>query len=121
MKKIQQKAKNMLTELGVPQHLKGYQYLTEAITEAAGAEEVLNVKVKDLYRQIAKLYGTTVSFVEKAIQQAIYATWDLGDREFLSMFLGCGSDTEIRPTNSEFIIFFADKVQLELLCEETED
>ena len=120
MKKIQQKAKNMLTELGVPQHLKGYQYLTEAITEAAGAEEVLNVKVKDLYRQIAKLYGTTVSFVEKAIQQAICATWNLGDRESLSMFFGYSNDTE-RPTNSEFIIFLADKVQLEMLCENAKD
>lgn len=121
MKNIQKMVKDMLLELGVPAHLKGYQYLTEAITVSSGAEEVLNVKVKGLYRQIAKLYGTTASFVEKAIQQAIYATWDLGDRESLSMFFGYGSDTEIRPTNSEFIIFLADKVQLEMLCEEAED
>ena len=61
------------------------------------------------------------SFVEKAIRDAVVATWDRGDREFLRTILGYGDDDKTRPTNSEFIILLADRVQLELLCEETED
>ena len=121
MKNIQQTVKDMLLELGVPEHLKGYQYLTEAITVASGAEETLRVKVKGLYRQIAKLYGTTPSFVEKAIRDAVVTTWDRGDREFLRTILGYGDDDKSRPTNSEFIILLADEVKLEMLCENAKD
>ena len=113
--------KEMLLDIGVPIHIKGYQYLAEAITIAAGAEEVLTVKVQDLYAQVAKLFQTTSSRVEIAISHAVEIAWDRGDTEFLQRFFGYGDNSKLRPTNSEFIILLADKVQLKKRCEEAED
>lgn len=113
--------KEMLLDFGVPAHIKGYQYLTEAITIAAGAEEILTINVKDLYKQVAKLFQTTSSRVERAIRHAVEIVWDRGDTEFLQMIFGYGDNSKLRPTNSEFIILLADKVQLKKMCEEAAD
>ena len=110
----------LLLNIGTPLHVKGYAYLREAIIIAAGAEEVLTVQVEDLYAQVAKLFRTTPSRVERAIRHAIEITWDRGDVESLQMFFGYKDNSEIRPTNSEFIILLADKVQLKKMCEEAE-
>ena len=114
-------AKEMLLDIGVPAHIKGYQYLTEAIAIVAKAEEILDVKIKDVYRQVAKTYITTSFRVDRAVRHAIEIAWDRGDAESLQSFFGYGDNSKLRPTNSEFIILLADKVQLKKMCEEAED
>lgn len=93
--------------------------MTEAIAIAAKAEEVLDVDVKDVYRQVAKTYGSTPSFVNKAIQQAFEAAWMRNPE--LPQFFGYGDDQTKRPTNAEVIVLLADKVQLTKLCEDAEN
>ena len=109
--------KEMLVDFGMPTHLKGYQYLCVAIATAAKKRNVLNVKVKDLYTQLAETYADTVSNVEAAIRQAIDETWVLDDTGTLAMYFGYGNDTETRPENEAFIIFVADRVQMIRRCQ----
>ncbi len=105
----------IIHEIGVPAHIKGYQYLREAIIIAVNDMDVINAITKVLYPQVAKTYGTTPSRVERAIRHAIEVAWDRGDLDTLQKFFGYTvSNTKGKPTNSEFIALIADKLQLQL-------
>ena len=106
---------NVIHEIGVPAHIKGYQYLREAIIIAVGDMEVINAVTKVLYPQVAKTFCTTPSRVERAIRHAIEVAWDRGDLDTLQRFFGYTvSNTKGKPTNSEFIALIADRLQLQL-------
>ncbi len=106
---------NVIHEIGVPAHIKGYQYLREAIIIAVGDMEVINAITKVLYPQVAKTFCTTPSRVERAIRHAIEVAWDRGDLDTLQRFFGYTvSNTKGKPTNSEFIALIADRLQLQL-------
>lgn len=106
---------NIIHEIGVPAHIKGYQYLREAIILAVEDMDVINAITKVLYPQVAKTFSTTPSRVERAIRHAIEVAWDRGDLDTLQRFFGYTvSNTKGKPTNSEFIALIADKLQLQL-------
>ena len=106
---------NIIHEIGVPAHIKGYQYLREAIIIAVNDMDVINAITKVLYPEVAKNFGTTPSRVERAIRHAIEVAWDRGDLDTLQRFFGYTvSNTKGKPTNSEFIALIADKLQLQL-------
>ena len=110
---------NIIHEIGVPAHIKGYQYLREAIIIAVGDMDVINALTKVLYPQVAKTFQTTPSRVERAIRHAIEVAWDRGDLDTLQRFFGYTvSNTKGKPTNSEFIALIADKLQLQLKSSE---
>ena len=110
---------NIIHEIGVPAHIKGYQYLREAIIIAVGDMDVINAITKVLYPQVAKTFQTTPSRVERAIRHAIEVAWDRGDLDTLQRFFGYTvSNTKGKPTNSEFIALIADKLQLQLKSSE---
>ena len=105
----------IIHEIGVPAHIKGYQYLREAIIIAVEDMDVINAITKVLYPQVAKTFQTTPSRVERAIRHAIEVAWDRGDLDTLQKFFGYTvSNTKGKPTNSEFIALIADKLQLQL-------
>ena len=105
----------IIHEIGVPAHIKGYQYLREAIMIAVGDMEVINAVTKILYPEVAKRYATTPSRVERAIRHAIEVAWDRGDLETLQKYFGYTvNSTKGKPTNSEFIAMIADRLQLQL-------
>ena len=105
----------IIHEIGVPAHIKGYQYLREAIMIAVNDMDVINAITKVLYPQVAKTFQTTPSRVERAIRHAIEVAWDRGDLDTLQRFFGYTvSNTKGKPTNSEFIALIADKLQLQL-------
>ncbi len=105
----------VIHEIGVPAHIKGYQYLREAIKIAVKDMDVINAITKVLYPQVAKTFDTTPSRVERAIRHAIEVAWDRGDLETLQRFFGYTvSNTKGKPTNSEFIALIADKLSLQL-------
>lgn len=106
---------NIIHEIGVPAHIKGYLYLREAIILAVKDLNVINAVTKVLYPTIAKTYNTTASRVERAIRHAIEVAWDRGDLETLQRFFGYTvSNTKGKPTNSEFVAMIADRLQLQL-------
>ena len=104
----------IIHEIGVPAHIKGYQYLREAITLAVADMEVINAVTKVLYPAVAKKFGTTASRVERAIRHAIEVAWDRGDLETLQKYFGYTvSNAKGKPTNSEFIAMIADRISLD--------
>ena len=104
----------IIHEIGVPAHIKGYQYLREAIMIAADDMDVINAVTKVLYPEVAKRYHTTASRVERAIRHAIEVAWDRGDLEILQKYFGYTvSNAKGKPTNSEFIAMIADRLQLQ--------
>lgn len=104
----------IIHEIGVPAHIKGYQYLREAIIIAVEDMEVINAVTKILYPEVAKRFSTTASRVERAIRHAIEVAWDRGDLETLQKYFGYTvSNAKGKPTNSEFIAMIADRLQLE--------
>ena len=104
---------SVIHEIGVPAHIKGYQYLREAIIIAVNDMEVINAVTKVLYPEVAKRFGTTPSRVERAIRHAIEVAWDRGDLETLQKYFGYTvSNTKGKPTNSEFIAMIADRLML---------
>ena len=110
--------KNLVTsvihEIGVPAHIKGYQYLREAIMIAVDDMDVINAVTKVLYPEVAKRFNTTPSRVERAIRHAIEVAWDRGDLETLQKYFGYTvSNVKGKPTNSEFIAMIADRLQLQ--------
>ena len=106
---------SIIHEIGVPAHIKGYQYLREAIIIAVNDMDVINAITKVLYPQVAKTFQTTPSRVERAIRHAIEVAWDRGDLDTLQRFFGYTvSNTKGKPPNSEFIALIADKLQLQL-------
>ena len=110
--------KNLVTEviheIGVPAHIKGYQYLREAICIAVEDMDVINAVTKVLYPEVAKRFGTTASRVERAIRHAIEVAWDRGDLETLQKYFGYTvNGAKGKPTNSEFVAMIADRLVLE--------
>ena len=106
---------NVIHEVGVPAHIKGYQYLREAIIMVVNNIEVINQITKQLYPDIAKKYGTTPSRVERAIRHAIEVAWGRGQADVVESIFGYTvSASKGKPTNSEFIAMIADKLRLEL-------
>lgn len=105
---------DMIHEIGVPAHIKGYQYLREAIILTINDMEIINAVTKVLYPEVAKRFGTTPSRVERAIRHAIEVAWDRGDVEVLQKFFGYTvSNIKGKPTNSEFIAMIADRISLQ--------
>ena len=106
---------NIIHEVGVPAHIKGYQYLREAIIMVINDIEVINQITKSLYPQIAIKFKTTPSRVERAIRHAIEVAWGRGQQEVVENIFGYTiSAAKGKPTNSEFIAMIADKLRLEL-------
>ena len=114
-KRIDTLVTEIIHEIGIPAHIKGYQYIREAIIEVVADMDLINAVTKALYPQVARKYGTTPSRVERAIRHAIEVAWDRGDIEVLQRYFGYTvSGVKGKPTNSEFIALIADKLQLRL-------
>ena len=106
---------SIIHEVGVPAHIKGYQYVREAIMISVEDMDVINSVTKVLYPEVAKRFGTTPSRVERAIRHAIEVAWDRGDLETLQRFFGYTvSNAKGKPTNSEFIAMISDRIRLQL-------
>ena len=106
---------NVIHEVGVPAHIKGYQYLREAIMMVVNNIDIINQITKQLYPDIANKYHTTPSRVERAIRHAIEVAWTRGQTETVESIFGYTiSAAKGKPTNSEFIAMIADKLRLEL-------
>ena len=104
----------ILHELGVPSHIKGYQYIREGIMLLYDNPEMVGGITKELYPEIATKFDTTVSRVERAIRHAIEVSWNRGDWDLMDEIFGHSVDIDkAKPTNSEFIVTVADKLRLE--------
>ena len=105
---------NIIHNVGVPAHIKGYQYLRSAIMMTVEDSEVINSVTKVLYPSVAKKHLTTSSRVERAIRHAIEVAWDRGDLEILNSIFGYTvQNSRGKPTNSEFIALIADNLRLQ--------
>lgn len=105
----------IMHRIGVPAHIKGYQYLREAIILSVNNTEMMGSVTKLLYPTVAKTFKTTSSRVERAIRHAIEVAWDRGDVDVLSSYFGYTiQSSRGKPTNSEFIAMIADKLRLQL-------
>lgn len=105
---------NIIHEVGVPAHIKGYQYLRDAITMVYNNIELLSAVTKTLYPAIAEKYRTTPSRVERAIRHAIEVAWTRGNIDSISHLFGYTVNiSKSKPTNSEFIAMVADKLRIE--------
>lgn len=105
----------ILHQIGVPAHIKGYHYLRDSIIMAIEDPEIINAVTKQLYPSVAKQYETTSSRVERAIRHAIEVAWDRGDVDVLNSYFGYTiHNTRGKPTNSEFIAMISDKLCLQL-------
>lgn len=112
---LEQYVTNMIHEIGVPAHIKGYQYLRDAIIMCISNMELLNSITKVLYPEIAKKYDTTPSRVERALRHAIEVAWNRGKMDTIYALFGYTiNHGKGKPTNSEFIALIADKIRLEL-------
>jgi two-component system response regulator (stage 0 sporulation protein A) len=106
---------NIIHEVGVPAHIKGYQYLREAIMMVVNDIDIINQITKQLYPDIAQKYHTTPSRVERAIRHAIEVAWGRGEPSVVESIFGYTvSAAKGKPTNSEFIAMISDKLRLEL-------
>lgn len=104
----------ILHELGIPSHIKGYQYIREAIDIIYNNPDVIGGITKELYPELAKKFDTTVSRVERAIRHAIEVSWNRGSWDLMEEIFGHSVDIDkAKPTNSEFIVTIADKLKLE--------
>ena len=111
---LENRVTNMLHEIGIPAHIKGYHYLRDSIIMAVEDMDVLNAITKVLYPTVAKKYQTTSSRVERAIRHAIEVAWNRGKLDTLDELFGYTVSTgKGKPTNSEFIALIADTIQLE--------
>lgn len=105
----------IMHQIGVPAHIKGYQYLREAIILSIKDEEMMNSVTKLLYPTVAKTFSTTPSRVERAIRHAIEVAWDRGDVDVLSSYFGYTiQNSRGKPTNSEFIAMISDRLKLRM-------
>ena len=105
----------ILHQIGVPAHIKGYQYLRDSIIMAIENPDIINAITKQLYPSVAKRYATTSSRVERAIRHAIEVAWDRGDVDILNSYFGYTiQNTRGKPTNSEFVAMISDKLRLQL-------
>lgn len=104
----------VLHELGIPSHIKGYQYIREGISIVYNSPEKIGGITKELYPELANKFDTTVSRVERAIRHAIEVSWNRGDWDLMEDIFGHSVDIDkAKPTNSEFIVTVADKLKLE--------
>lgn len=110
---IETQVTKIIHQIGVPAHIKGYQYLRTAILMTISDGEIINSVTKILYPSVAKKYGTTTSRVERAIRHAIEVAWDRGDVDVLNSYFGYTIQSNRgKPTNSEFIAMIADNLRL---------
>ncbi|HHY51961.1 MAG TPA: sporulation transcription factor Spo0A [Clostridiales bacterium] len=106
---------DIIHQIGVPAHIKGYHYLRDSIIFAIQEPEIINSVTKRLYPTVAKKNGTTPSRVERAIRHAIEVAWDRGDVDILNSYFGYTiHNGRGKPTNSEFIAMISDKLRLKL-------
>ena len=106
----------ILHELGIPSHIKGYQYIREAISLVYERPELIGGITKELYPLVGKTYETSSSRVERAIRHAIEVSWNRGDWDLMEEIFGHSVDIDrAKPTNSEFIVTIADKLRLDSL------
>ena len=111
---VQVSITKMLHELGIPSHIKGYQFLRDAINIVFDRPEVIGGITKELYPELAHKYNTTSSRVERAIRHAIEVSWNRGDWDIIEELFGHSVDIDkAKPTNSEFIITLADKLRMD--------
>lgn len=111
---LQMSITKILHDLGVPSHIKGYQYIKEGIMLIYENPSMIGGITKELYPEIANKYNTTVSRVERAIRHAIEVSWNRGDWDLMDEIFGHSVDVDkAKPTNSEFIVTVADKLRLE--------
>lgn len=111
---LEVRVSNILHELGMPTHIKGYRYTRAAIVACVGEPEMLEYITGVLYPQVAEMFATTASRVERAIRHAIEVTWDRGDWEILEKYFGnTVSNVKGKPTNGEFISMIVEHLRLE--------
>ena len=112
---IEVKVTEILHQIGVPAHIKGYHYLRDSIIMSVEQPSIINAVTKQLYPSVAKKYQTTSSRVERAIRHAIEVAWDRGDVEVLNSYFGYTiQGSRGKPTNSEFIAMISDKLRLQI-------
>ncbi len=112
---IEMMVTEIIHEIGIPAHIKGYQYLRHAIIMVVDNLDIINSITKELYPTVAKDFNTTPSRVERAIRHAIEVAWDRGDTDVLNSFFGYTiANSKGKPTNSEFIAMIADKLRLQM-------
>lgn len=110
---IETQVTKIIHQIGVPAHIKGYQYLRTAILMTVRDSDIINSVTKVLYPSVAKKYATTTSRVERAIRHAIEVAWDRGDVDTLNSYFGYTvQNNRGKPTNSEFIAMIADNLRL---------
>jgi len=110
---IETQVTRIIHQIGVPAHIKGYQYLRTAILLTVKDSDIINSVTKVLYPSVAKKYQTTTSRVERAIRHAIEVAWDRGDVDTLNSYFGYTiQNNRGKPTNSEFIAMIADNLRL---------
>ena len=110
---MEEQVTEVIHKIGVPAHIKGYQYLRTAILLTLNDGELVNSITKVLYPTVAKMYQTTASRVERAIRHAIEVAWDRGDLDVLNSYFGYTIQNERgKPTNSEFIAMISDNLRL---------
>jgi len=113
---IQKVVTKVLHELGIPSHIKGYNYIREAISLVYDNQSLIGGITKELYPEIARRYKTSVSRVERAIRHAIEISWNRGSWDLMEEIFGHSVDIDkAKPTNSEFIVTIADKLRLEMI------
>ena len=112
---LEKRVTNIIHEVGVPAHIKGYQYIRDAIIMSVNNVEVINQITKQLYPDLAKKHKTTPSRVERAIRHAIEVAWNRGQIDAVESIFGYTvNSNKGKPTNSEFIAMIADKLRLDL-------
>ncbi|MEE0957467.1 MAG: sporulation transcription factor Spo0A [Ruminococcus sp.] len=112
---IELRVTEILHEIGVPAHIKGYHYLRDSIIMSVEKPEIINAVTKQLYPSVAKKYDTTSSRVERAIRHAIEVAWDRGDIDVLNSYFGYTIHNDRgKPTNSEFIAMISDRLRLQM-------
>ncbi|MDR1254060.1 MAG: sporulation transcription factor Spo0A [Oscillospiraceae bacterium] len=112
---IEVKVTDILHQIGVPAHIKGYHYLRDSIIISVQNPEIINAVTKQLYPSVAQRFTTTSSRVERAIRHAIEVAWDRGDVDVLNSYFGYTiHNSRGKPTNSEFIAMISDKLRLQI-------
>jgi len=111
---LQVSISKMLHNLGIPSHIKGYQFLRDAVSLVFENPDMIGGITKELYPELAQKYDTTVSRVERAIRHAVEVSWNRGDLKLMESIFGHSVDIDkAKPTNSEFIVTIADKLRLD--------
>lgn len=118
--KLENEITEILHEVGIPAHIKGYMYLRTAIMKTFYDPEILGQVTKVLYPEIARTYNTTSSRVERAIRHAIEVAWNRGNTDAIDAIFGYTvSSSKAKPTNSEFVAMISDKLRLEYKTKRT--